>query len=115
MVFVKQNVCWVVDWLFTYFNTHVPYLISFAVSSQKDILFHGHWVLPIITDGAARREGYKSVSLLPLKIFRGFPQNMPPVDWHQIQIIVNRSFYLVGEDLPSLVFNEDLKKTLSQL
>ena len=35
---------------------------------------------------------------------------MPPIDWHQIQAIVNRSFYLVGEDLPSLVFNEDLKK-----
>ena len=30
-------VCWLGDWLFTYFNTHVPYLISFAVSSQKDM------------------------------------------------------------------------------
>ena len=108
-------VCWLGDWLFTYFNTHVPYLIISQCHLKRTCLFHGHWVLPIITDGAARREGYKSVSLLPLKIFRGFPQNMPPVDWHQIQIIVHKSFYLVGEDLPSLVFNEDLKKTLSQL
>ena len=112
MVFAKQNVCvcWLGDWLSTYFNTHVPYLIISQCHLKRTCLFHGHWVLPIITDGAARREGYKSVSLLPLKIFRGFPQNMPPIDWHQIQAIVNRSFYLVGEDLPSLVFNEDLKK-----